>query len=132
MATTFTTVDEFLSAQTEQRKAEVLALRDIVFAAVPGVLEHIKWNSPSFYLRLGEDRVTVNAHGTGPARLILHAGATTVEDKKAERSFAGDPNKLLTWHSNIRASLSGDGIDVVEGQRERIGEVVGNWFREMG
>lgn len=132
MATKFTTVDEFLSAQTEQHKTEVLALREIVLAAAPGVLEHIKWNSPSFYLRAGEDRVTVNAHGTGPVRLVLHAGATTVEDTTAAPTFAGDPQKLLTWHSNIRASLSGEGIDVVEGQRERIGEVVSNWFQEMG
>jgi len=132
MATTYASVEEFLSAQNESHRAEVLALREIVRHSTPGVHEHIKWNSPSFFLTPGDDRVTVNAHGTGPVRLVLHAGATRVEDKAAAPTFKGDPNGLLTWHSNIRASLSGGGIDAIERNRERIADVVRSWFLEMG
>ena len=74
MATTYRTVDEFLADQTDVRRAEIDALREIVLSTHPDLIEHIKWNSPSFVFD-GEDRVTVNAHGKAgephPARRPL-------------------------------------------------------------
>jgi hypothetical protein len=131
MAATFKTVDEFLSAQTDERRAEVQALRAIVRECTPGVLEHIKWNSPSFFVVPGEDRVTVNVPGRGPVRLILHAGVTRAEDPSAEPTFDGDPDGLLTWHSNIRASLTGGSVEAIGQNRERIASVLRRWFLEM-
>ena len=81
----------------------------------------------------GVDRLTINAAGKGPVRLILHFGTQRVEDKSAAPSFDGDPTGLLTWHSDIRASLamptdtasSGDGFG---GQRDHTVAVIRRWL----
>lgn len=103
MATKFSTVEQYLAAQPADRLAEVEALRAAVMNAAPGITEIIKWNSPSYVWR-GEDRLTINV-GRGPAVLVLHRGVSEAEDKSAASTFAGDPLGLLTWHSDIRASL---------------------------
>jgi hypothetical protein len=102
MPVTFRTVADYLAASS--RPHEVEALRSIVVEANPRLVETIKWNSPSYVLD-GVDRLTINAAGRGPVRLILHLGTETPEDRGAVSSFAGDPGGLLTWHSNIRASM---------------------------
>ncbi len=100
----FTSVAEYLAAQTPDRHSSIEALRSIVVDAHPGLDEIIKWNSPSFVLD-GIDRLTINAAGTGPVRLVLHLGTEIAEHKSAPTAFAGDPDGLLTWHSDIRASF---------------------------
>jgi len=100
----FATVEEFLAAQTPQVRPKVELLRTLVTDAEPGTVEAIKWNSPNFSLA-GEDRLTVNVDGKGAVRLILHRGTGVAEHKGATTSFTGDPHALLTWHSDIRASL---------------------------
>ncbi|MCA0218015.1 MAG: DUF1801 domain-containing protein [Actinobacteria bacterium] len=100
----FATVEEFLAAQTPQVRSKVELLRTLVTDAEPGTVEAIKWNSPNFSLA-GEDRLTVNVDGKGAVRLILHRGTGVAEHKGATTRFTGDPHALLTWHSDIRASL---------------------------
>jgi hypothetical protein len=100
----FSSVTEFLAAQTEVRRESVEALRSIVMDAHSGLDEIIKWNSPSYVLD-GTDRLTINAAGTGPVRLVLHLGTEIAEHKSAPTTFSGDPDGLLTWHSDIRASF---------------------------
>src|SRR5215203_2777863 len=101
----FATVDEFLAAQPPQRRADVETMRELVREAEPALTEIVKWNSPDYTLD-GVDRLTINVAGKGPVRLILHFGTGRAEDKGAAPTFRGDPGGLLTWHSNIRASLS--------------------------
>jgi len=108
VATTFATVEQFLAAQPADRLAEVEALRWVVRDAAPGITEIIKWNSPSYVWR-GEDRLTINV-GRGPARLVLHRGVAQAENKSAASTFTGDPAGLLTWHSDIRASMPAPGL----------------------
>lgn len=103
MVDRYATVAEFLAAQPAERLAEVEMLRSIVTDAAPGITEIVKWNSPSF-VHAGEDRLTVNV-GRGPAVLVLHRGATQPENKSAASAFDGDPSGMLTWHSDIRASM---------------------------
>ena len=79
-------------------------MRVLVLGASTDLVEIVKWNSPSYTLD-GQDRLTINAAGKGPVRLILHLGVDTEENKSAPSDFTGDPDALLTWHSNIRASL---------------------------
>ncbi|CAN5536552.1 hypothetical protein BH10ACT7_BH10ACT7_05580 [soil metagenome] len=104
MVDKYATVAEFLAAQPADRRAEVETLRSLVRDAAPDITEIIKWNSPS-YVHNGEDRLTINAAGRGPVLLILHRGTSQAEDKSAATSFTGDPEGLLTWHSDIRASM---------------------------
>jgi hypothetical protein len=127
MATSYQTVGAFLQDQSEDRRLAINILREAVLGARPGVTEILKWNSPSFVYR-GEDRVTVNASAKGPVRLILHAGVSTAEDKQAAPTFTGDPEGLLHWHSNIRASLAVTDAAEAETKRESITQLVGNWL----
>jgi hypothetical protein len=101
----FATVDEFLAALEPQRRADVESMRALVREAEPALTEIVKWNSPSYQLD-GVDRLTINAAGKGAVRLILHFGTERPEDKDAATTFSGDPDGLLTWHSDIRASLA--------------------------
>lgn len=104
MPAAFATVDDYLASQTPERRTDIEALRSLVRAAEPELIEIVKWNSPSYTLR-GVDRLTINAAGKGPVRLILHFGTGRAEDKSAPPIFDGHPDGLLTWHSDLRASL---------------------------
>ena len=104
MATGFGSVDEFLDAQTPEVRTAVGALRALVMHTEPRLVEIVKWNSPSYMLD-GEDRLTVNVGRKGEVRLILHRGTAVAENTRAAANFEGDPTGLLTWHSDIRASL---------------------------
>lgn len=100
----FTSVDEYLDSLPLDRREDAEALRSLALSAHPGLTESIKWNSPNY--SLGDtDLLTMNLPRSGPLRLILHRGTKVAEDKAAVPEFDGDPEGLLTWHSNIRASL---------------------------
>ena len=115
MANRFTSVDEYLAAQPDEVREKVDALRALVLEADPTLVEIVKWNSPSFVLR-GENRLTVSVGAKQTVRLVLHLGTEIEEDKNAASDFAGDPDGLLTWHSNIRASLGMPRLDQLEPQ----------------
>ncbi|GAA1814680.1 DUF1801 domain-containing protein [Agromyces neolithicus] len=125
----FATVDEFLTAQDPQRRADVESLRALVREADPELTEIVKWNSPDYTLD-GIDRLTINAAGNGPVRLILHFGTERAEDKGAAPTFSGDPDGLLTWHSNIRASLALPEQSRLAGQRDAIVALIRAWLAE--
>jgi hypothetical protein len=50
-------VRSFLEDLKHARKDEVLAVRDVVLSADPGITERIKWKAPSFCID-GDDRIT--------------------------------------------------------------------------
>ena len=125
----FTTVDEFLAAQEPQRRADAETLRKLVREAEPRLVEIVKWNSPDYQLD-GVDRLTINGAGTGPVRLILHFGTGRPEDRGAAPTFSGDPEGLLTWHSNIRASLRLPDPAKPAWEREAIVAVIRAWLAE--
>jgi hypothetical protein len=126
----FTTVDQFLAAQDPQRRADVETLRELVREADPRLIEIVKWNSPNYTLD-GADRLTINAAGNGPVRLILHFGTGRPEDKGAAPTFGGDPEGVLTWHSDIRASLSLPAPAKLEQERSAILAVIRAWLAEQ-
>jgi hypothetical protein len=100
----YRTVAEFLAAQTPEARERVEVLRELVADAAPELTETIKWNSPNWVLG-SQDLLTVNVGRSGETRLVLHRGTQIAEDKGAKPEFEGDPLGLLTWHSDIRASL---------------------------
>jgi hypothetical protein len=125
----YATVDEFVAAQELQRRADVESLRALVHEAEPSLTEIVKWNSPDYTLD-GIDRLTINAAGKGPVRLILHFGTERAEDKGAAPTFAGDPDGLLTWHSDIRASLPLPEQAKLADERDAIISVIRAWLAE--
>jgi hypothetical protein len=120
-------VEEFLAAQPEERRPLVEALRALVREASPAAQEIVKWNSPSYVLD-GVDQATINAQGKDGVRLILHRGTTTAENKDAASAFTGDPQGLLTWHSDIRASLPVSDLADLAAKRDAAVAVVRAWL----
>lgn len=129
MPTQFATVAEFLDAQSPERRTEVEWLQALVFEAEPGLGEIIKWNSPNYTLN-GVDRLTINAAGKGPVRLILHFGTDRAEEKNTPPTFSGDPQRLLTWHSDIRASLPVPPSTELAKDRDALLAVIRAWLAE--
>jgi hypothetical protein len=44
------TVDDLMARRGHPLAAEINALRDIIRNASPAIVEHVKWNGPSYYL----------------------------------------------------------------------------------
>ena len=126
MPTSHVSVKEFLSSLSPEQRTEAEALRSLVRSAHPGLTESIKWNSPNYSLD-GTDLLTMNVPRSGALRLILHRGTSTAEDKAAQPEFDGDPMGLLTWHSNIRASLRMPASDAPQSARDDVVAVIRAW-----
>jgi len=131
MVTQYRSVDEFLAAQPDERRSLVNALRALVREANPAVREHVKWNSPSFVLD-GVDQATISAQGASGVRLVLHRGARTAENRDAASTFTDDPAGLLTWHSDIRASLLVTDPTDLAAKRAAAVAVVRAWLAPAG
>ena len=123
----YTTVEEFIEDLDEETRVQVQNLRDIIFKTDPTLAEHIKWNSPSYVLN-GEDRITFNLQNKqGIVKLILHMGATRVENKKGEPVLK-DSSGLIEWSSDIRGVLSFDNLDDITSKKEKVAQIISNWL----
>ena len=131
MVDRYRSVPEFLAAQSAERLPVIDGLRQLVLEAHPGAQEHIKWNSPSYVVD-GVDQATISAQGKDGVRLVLHRGATTAENTAAASAFADDPQGLLTWHSDIRASLLVTDLADLTGKRDAAVAVVRAWLAPAG
>ena len=93
-------IDTFLKTLTHARKAEVLALRTALRAAVPALTEQVKWNAPSFGID-GDDRITFRLQPGDRVELIFHRGAK----KRTDAFRFDDPTGLMTWAAPDRAQV---------------------------
>lgn len=93
-------VDTFLSTLTHARKAEVIALRAALRAAVPALTEQVKWNAPSFCIG-GDDRITFRLQPGDRVELIFHRGAK----KRTDTFHFDDPTGLVTWAAPDRGQV---------------------------
>jgi len=124
-------VADFLDDLEPGKREVVELLRGIITDAHPGLVEHIKWNAPSYVLD-GEDRITFNLRNkANRVQLILHMGATRKEDKKAGPLLADDEG-LVDWQSDIRGLIGFADRAEVEDQRAAIGRVVARWLELAG
>lgn len=121
-------VVEFLNNLEHPLKKEIEEVRTIILNVNEHITEHIKWNAPSFCFN-NEDRITFNLQGKGFFRLIFHCGA-----KKKDRQEPGplfeDATGLMDWVSGDRAIVKIAGMNDVEANREKLGEVVARWIQE--
>jgi hypothetical protein len=95
-------VDIYLDTLDHTRKAEVLALRDLILNAVPGLTETVKWNAPN-YGRGDADRITMRLHPGNRLQLILHRGAKAGVDDLFRFE---DPDKLISWAAPDRGVIT--------------------------
>ena len=94
-------VDTYLETLQHTRKAEVETLRALILDAVPGLVERVKWNAPSF--GLSDDRITMRLHPGDRLQLILHRGAKAGADDLFRFE---DPDKLIAWAAPDRGVIS--------------------------
>jgi len=122
----YTSVDEFLSELSDDRRQQVEALRRIIKNIDPNLTEHIKWNSPSYILD-GEDRITFNMHYPDQTMILIHMGATRKEDKKGTPILSDDFG-LVKWNSDIRGTLSFKTLDEIAVNKDKIITLLKNWL----
>lgn len=124
---TYKTVIEFLEDQTDDKRAQVEALREIILDSEPSLTENIKWNAPNYVFN-DEDRMTFNVvNKEGTVKLILHMGASKKEDKKA-KPILDDTSGLIAWNSNIRGTLTFADIADIRSQRRDLVVIIQKWL----
>ena len=122
----FKTVDEFLNGLDEDRRSQVLKLREYILDVEPSLTEHIKWNAPS-YVKEYEDRITFNTmNREGVVKLVFHMGATKKEDKNGQPVL--DDARLIEWVSDIRGYMTFTTLDEIIANKNEIKRTVQEWL----
>jgi hypothetical protein len=120
-------VEAFL-ALDQPFKEEILALREIILGADPGIAEGIKWKVPSF--RTSEYFATLHLRAKEGAQVILHFGAKKRDDPTAGAGIA-DPESLLKWLADDRAMTKFRGLEDIQARRSAFGDVIREWIQHV-
>ena len=116
-------IDSYLDTLQHARKAEIIALRALILDAVPGLVERIKWNAPSFGLG-DDDRITMRLHPGDRLQLILHRGAKAGADDLFRFE---DPDKIISWAAPDRGVVTfRDGEDL-NSKSAALTEILRRW-----
>jgi hypothetical protein len=119
-------IELFLAALDHPLKPEILALRQIILDADPGIGEDIKWNAPSFYT--SEHFATFQLRAKQGVQIILHLGA-----KPRSGSAAGiaidDPAGLLEWLAPDRASVTFHSLEDIQAKQAAFTALIRLWIR---
>src|SRR3954470_24547244 len=103
-------IDSYLETLAHSRKGEIESLRRVILDAVPGLVERIKWNAPSF--GLDDDRITMRLHPGDRVQLILHRGAKAGADDMFRFE---DPDRLISWAAPDRGVITfADAADLAQ------------------
>lgn len=121
-------VETFLAALDHPRKAEILALRQIILGADPRIGEGIKWNAPSF--RTGEWFGTFHLRAKDGVQVILHFGAKK-RDGFAPRTAIEDPESLLEWLADDRAAAKFRDLADVQAKQFAFASVIQQWIEHV-
>lgn len=97
-------VEAFIQRIEHPLKQELLFLRSIILAAEPKLIEHIKWNAPSYQFE-GDDRITFNFFARDKIRLVFHCGVKSHE-RVPKKRLIDDATGRLEWAANNRAVAS--------------------------
>lgn len=122
----FKTLDEFLDELDEDRRLQVLKLRELILHTDPSLIERIKWNAPS-YVKDGQDRITFNTiNKEQVVKLVFHMGATRKEDKKGQPILNTMP--LMEWLSDIRGYMTFRNLEETMSNEEEIVRTIRKWL----
>ncbi|MBX9471674.1 DUF1801 domain-containing protein [Microcella sp.] len=126
-STKHVSVTDFLGELDDDRRDQVLALREIITSLDAPLSEHIKWNAPSYVLD-GEDRLTMNLRNKeGAVKLVLHMGAVRPENKKGQPVLADDGG-IVEWASDIRGLITFAGVDDIRENQAVLRRVLVGWL----
>lgn len=116
-------VNSYLDGLQHARKTEIETLRRLILAAVPDLVERIKWNAPSFG-KGGDDRITMRIHPGDRLQLILHRGAKAGADDFFRFE---DPDRLLSWAAPDRGVVTFKDAADLEAKSVSLAEVLRRW-----
>jgi hypothetical protein len=119
-------VETFLVSLDHPFKQEILAIRQIILGADPGIAEGIKWNSPSF--RTSEYFATLQLRAKDGVQVILHLGAKT-RDTAVSGVVIADPESLLEWLAKDRASARFRDLNDIAARRSAFANVIRQWIK---
>jgi hypothetical protein len=117
-------VSAWLAGQTEQNRAGIERLREVVRSVDAPWVETVKWNAPNFALD-GEDRVTLGVERRGGWRVVLHRGAAAKADGFAFRDASG----LEKWPSPDRGVVAIRDLADLDDKATALAELIGRWVR---
>ena len=121
-------VEAFLAALEHPLKPEILALRQAVLGADPGIAEGVKWNAPSF--RTSEYFATMNLRAKNGVGIILHFGAK--RNRISETGVAiADPESLLEWLAKDRASVTFRDLKDIHAKQAAFANVIRQWIQHV-
>ena len=121
-------VETFLASLEHPFRQEILALRQIILGADPGIAEGIKWNAPSF--RTSEYFATFQLRAKDGVQVILHLGAK-VRDTSTSGIAIADPESLLEWLAKDRASVKFRDLKDVDARRSAFAKVLRAWIKHV-
>jgi hypothetical protein len=122
-ADTTKAVDELMKSLVHPATKEIQALRKIILAADPSILEGVKWNAPSF--RTAEYFATVNLRSKRCIGVILHFGAKA-RAIDARRSI-DDPAGMLQWLAVDRAAVDFESLRDLKEKEAAFQSIVKQW-----
>ena len=123
VAETLSAVDAYLDGLQHARKTDIAALRLVILAAVPDLVERIKWNAPSFGLG-DDDRITMRLHPGDRLQLILHRGAKAGADDFFRFE---DPDRLIAWAAPDRGVVTFKDADDLVSKSAPLSEILRRW-----
>jgi len=121
-------VETFLASLEHPFKQEILAIRQIILGADPGIAEGIKWNAPSF--RISEYFATFQLRAKDGVQVILHLGAKTRDTSTSGIAIA-DPESLLEWLAKDRASAKFRDLKDIDARRAAFANVIRQWIKHV-
>jgi hypothetical protein len=117
-------VDRFMSGLDHPLKEGVEQLRTAILDSNDQIMEHIKWNAPSFRYA-GEDRVTFRLYPEDRAQLVFHRGSKVKSD--AEDFAFEDDTGLLRWVADDRAVVALQDVKDAEAKQRALVNIVNRW-----
>jgi hypothetical protein len=121
-------VEAWLSASDHPLKLEILAVRQFILDAAPGISEGVKWNAPNFCT--STDFATFQLRSGGAVQLILHFGAKRRPEPISSVDIA-DPEQLLNWLGPDRAAVKFWGMADVKAKQAAFTAIVRQWIAQI-
>ena len=121
-------VETFLASLEHPFKPELLALRQLILGAAPGIAEGIKWNAPSF--RTSEYFATFQLRAKDGVQVILHLGAKT-RDTATSGIAISDPDALLEWLAKDRASVKFRDLKDIDARHSAFAKLIRQWIQHV-
>lgn len=121
-------VEAFLASLDHPFKQEILAIREVILGADPGIAEGIKWNAPNF--RTSEHFATMNLRAKDGVQVILHFGAKK-RDSSIPRAAIADPESVIEWLADDRASAKFRDLAEIHTKQPAFVNVVRQWIQHV-